>query len=199
MQKNNRREHIISVCFDLLLKNGYDGVSITDIQHATGMSRGLLYHYFGNKEALFFEAIKYHFVKLFKVDLELLKEADLEQMSIYLVEKYRKLMDETLKGASIINYDFLFYRAMQVNSELASIYEGIRADELSGWLIALRNSERRGELHSGLDIEKIANQFVYLTDGVWMRAVTPSVKIDIIKSLEDAFATLSKLIKKYDS
>lgn len=196
MYKNDTRELIVSSCFELLLAKGYDGVSITDIQKATGMARGLLYHYFGSKETLFSEAIKSHFTKLFSVNLEFLRESGVEQMSVYLVEKYRNLMNETLKGTSIIDYDFLFYRAMRDNEELASMYEGIRADELTGWIMVLRNSEKRGELYDGLDIEKIANQFVYLTDGVWMRAVTPSVKMDIIKSLEDAFATLSNLIKK---
>lgn len=196
MRKNDTRERIVSSCFELLLAKGYDGVSITDIQKATGMARGLLYHYFGNKETLFFEAIKSHFLKLFSINLELLKECGVEQMSVYLVEKYRKLMDETLKGTSILDYDFLFYRAMRANEELATIYTNIRADELTGWSMALRNSAERGELYDGLDMDKIAHQFVYLTDGVWMRAVTPSVKIDMIKSLEDAFATLSKLILK---
>lgn len=196
MYKNETKELIVSRCFDLLLEKGYDGVSITDIQKATGTARGLLYHYFGNKEALFFEAIRYHFLKFFSIDTERLKECGIEQMSVCLVEKYRKLIDENLHGFSIINYDFLFYRAMRANEELAVLYEGIRADELTAWKIALHNSEQRGELYEGLDLDKIADQFVYLTDGVWMRAVTPTVKIDIIYSLEDAFRTLQTLIKR---
>lgn len=190
------KERIIEKSFQLLLSKGYDGVSITDIQKATGISRGLLYHYFGNKEALFMEVTKQNFINLFDVDLELVKDYNVVQMADYIVDKYHEFINETLHDVSILNYDFLFYRALRENHELAVLFDKIRNVELSAWLLALNNSLNRGELRESVSTEKLAFQFIYLSDGVWLQAVTPSSNVDLIVSLKKAFETLLSLIQR---
>lgn len=190
------KERIIEKSFQLLLSKGYDGVSITDIQKATGISRGLLYHYFGNKEALFMEVTKQNFINLFDVDLELVKDYNVVQMADYIVDKYHEFINETLHDVSILNYDFLFYRALRENHELAVLFDKIRNVELSAWLLALNNSLNRGELRESVSTEKLAFQFIYLSDGVWLQAVTPSSNVDLIVSLKNAFETLLSLIQR---
>ena len=46
------REKILEKTFMLLIRKGYDSVSVSDIQKELGMSRGLLYCYFKNKSDL---------------------------------------------------------------------------------------------------------------------------------------------------
>lgn len=198
MQSTETKYKIIKKTFELLLLKGYDGVSISDLQKATGISRGLLYHYFGNKETLFIEVCKKHFLDLFQIDSKEIKLYDLAEMRKYIIKKYIKLTKETLKGVSIINYDFLFFRVMQESNELTVLYENVRNEELKAWRSALHNSERKGELRPNLNLDKIAEQIIYITDGIWLRAVTPSAekKIDLIKSLKEALKTLFSLIKQ---
>lgn len=188
------RDKIIDQTFDLLLLKGYDSVSISDIQHGLGISRGLLYHYFGSKEALFLEAVKRKFTNCFQIDFDQIRNYDLELMTDYIVMKYRTLDSEILKGRSILNYDFLYYRAMQQSDELTQIYNQIRWDEQLGWLIALENSKSNGKLRSGINLEKLALQYIYVTDGVWLSAVTPSLDIDLIISLKQALEAMNELI-----
>lgn len=196
MQHTDTKDKIIDASFELLLRKGYDGVSISDIQKTMNISRGLLYHYFGSKETLFLEAIKRHFITLFQIDLPTIENYRVDEMAEYIIQKYQKLIEETLKGVSIISYDFLFYRAMQESDEVTRLYEKARNDELKGWLIALSNSQNDRKLRHNLDLEQIAQQFVYTTDGVWMRAVTPSIEMDIAQSLREALETLCKLVKQ---
>lgn len=195
MQPSDTRSIIIQKSFELLLVKGFDGVSITDIQSHTGFSRGLLYHYFGNKEALFMEAIIYHFTEFFMVNLKETEHHGVEQLISHIISKYRKLTKETLRGTSIINYDFLFYRAMQQNSKLAKLMEQVRDDELKLWSAALENSLQRGEIREHINIKKLARQFLYATDGVWFAAVTPAAEIDLTTELDDTLTSLYSLIK----
>lgn len=196
LDTQDTREKIMQQSFDLLLRNGYDGVSISDIQGELGISRGLLYHYFKDKMSLFLEVIKSHFFTAFLINLNLVSQYTVEEMISYIVEKYQQLMAEVLQGVPIINYDFLIYRAMQENSELVLLYKKMKETELSAWKIVLANSARRGELREGLDNELLAEQFIHIMDGVWLWAATPSVEIDLIKTLRESLTLLSSLIRK---
>ena len=66
------RERILETTFMLLIKNGYDSVSVTDIQKELGISRGLLYCYFKNKSDLIIAACMQYFFDgyLTTIDLE---------------------------------------------------------------------------------------------------------------------------------
>lgn len=186
------RDKIIEKTFTLLIHNGYDGVSISDIQSYVGISRGLLYHYFGNKDALLIEATKHHLTTHFPVRLEIMSKLTVQQAIEYVVDLYDKLTT----NVSIINYDFLLYRAMQESVEIAEIYKEIRKEEVEGWRLVLSNSIKAGDIRDDLDVVKIAAQFIYLSDGVWLRAVTPLTEINLIEALKETLETFYTLLKK---
>lgn len=50
---SRRREEITQVASQLFIQFGYDNVRITDIAEKIGISQGLLYRYFSDKEGLF--------------------------------------------------------------------------------------------------------------------------------------------------
>lgn len=51
-------ERILQTAFEMFGRYGYDGVSIDHISKACGLSKGALYWYYRNKEALFVECLK---------------------------------------------------------------------------------------------------------------------------------------------
>lgn len=57
-QKEKRKLEIIIASIDVFVAKGYTGTKIQDIASAAGMSVGLLFHYFKNKEELFNELTK---------------------------------------------------------------------------------------------------------------------------------------------
>lgn len=201
MQATDTKEMILEKTFQLLLQKGYDGVSISDIQKATKMSRGILYHYFGSKESLFVEVTQKYFVNLFRIDLLQIQEFGVPEMIVYITEKYTNICTNTLgetpgnKQSSIMNYDFLFYRVMQENEDFARKYMQIRDDEIRSWEIVLTNSSKRGELRRNVDISKMAKYFIYLMDGVWMNAVnqnqTNTLIGDFCEVLQDFYLLLT--------
>ena len=58
-QREKRRKEILRAGLDLFISKGYAATKIKDIAEAVGMSVGLLFHYFGSKEALYEELIRY--------------------------------------------------------------------------------------------------------------------------------------------
>ncbi len=55
---NNTCDKIVKNALILFNEKGYDGASISDIASATGVSKGIMYHYFKNKDALYLYCVK---------------------------------------------------------------------------------------------------------------------------------------------
>jgi len=53
------REWVLEQAARLFNERGFSGVSLTDLMEATGLEKGGLYHHFGSKEELAFEAFTY--------------------------------------------------------------------------------------------------------------------------------------------
>ena len=55
---SERRRQIINAAVKLFSKQGYFGTSVQQIAHEAGVSTGLIYQYFGDKEDIFFLTLK---------------------------------------------------------------------------------------------------------------------------------------------
>ncbi len=51
--RDERREQILAAAAQVFARNGYVGTRIDGIAAAAGISKGLIYHYFGSKEEIF--------------------------------------------------------------------------------------------------------------------------------------------------
>ncbi len=195
------KDTILKKTFQLLLQKGYDAVSISDIQKATGLSRGILYHYFGNKEALFVEVTREYFMNWFYIDLREIADFDVEAMIARMESMYRDIFIkswlefEQADGISIRNYDFLFYRVMQENKEFEREYMRARETELEAWKIVLRNARRAGKLREGVDPDRTARYFIYLLDGIWLNAVNECDVRRLVSDMKEVIYNFYQLIK----
>lgn len=69
--KEKRREEIVSSALELFASKGYSATKINHIAHKTGMSQGLLYHYFPSKAHIYVEIIRLAFSRLNEACLSL--------------------------------------------------------------------------------------------------------------------------------
>lgn len=191
----------MSEVFKLLLVKGYDGVSITDIQHATGLSRGLLYHYFGNKEKMFVEVTIYYCLKMFEFDIEEAKRFNLEEMIDSAVERFGDILKISLKnfpsgdGVTIKDFDFLFYQVIQHSEEFCRQYNRLREDELMVWNHVIRNSKVWGDIRADIDDQKCASYFMFLMDGVWMNTVNNNTPEILVSTLRETLVDYWNLLR----
>ncbi|MBK9357146.1 MAG: TetR/AcrR family transcriptional regulator [Bacteroidales bacterium] len=111
--KDERREQILSGALSLFASKGLSATRISDISARTGMSQGLVYHYFPSKEAIF--------VKLISDALEKMNEAamNLEQMEIPAEMKVRLVVKGLLEGLihSPATSDYYFLMTQTALSE----------------------------------------------------------------------------------
>ncbi len=55
---DERRDQLLDIGLDLFTQQSYDAVSIDHIAEAAGVSKGLLYHYFGSKRGLYVACVR---------------------------------------------------------------------------------------------------------------------------------------------
>ena len=90
----DRREYIIHKAMELYALEGYQNVSITDLQNALDMGRGTLYYYFKDQDELFRTCMETFFLEpkqraLNSVGEDVTFEQMIKTMMTYLVETIR--------------------------------------------------------------------------------------------------------------
>ncbi|MXP76568.1 TetR family transcriptional regulator [Lachnospiraceae bacterium WCA-9-b2] len=59
MEKGDeRKKQLLRVALDVFIEKGYYGTSTREIARQAGVSSGLLFHYFSNKDSIYLELIK---------------------------------------------------------------------------------------------------------------------------------------------
>ncbi len=103
--KDERREQILSAALMLFSSKGLSATRITDISAKTGISQGLIYHYFKSKEEIFIWLIGNAIEKINEAAL------NLEKLPVPAKEKLTSAIDGLLKGidenSETANYYFL--------------------------------------------------------------------------------------------
>ncbi len=97
----NRKKAIVQAAMQLFAENGFSGVSISRIAKKAGVSKGLLYNYFANKEALVQEIVIEGFRQMLdNLDFDFQKELTRERF-IELVEKNFRMLREEISYWSL--------------------------------------------------------------------------------------------------
>ncbi len=55
---DERKKQLLQVALDVFIEKGYYGTSTREIARRAGVSSGLLFHYFNNKESIYLELVK---------------------------------------------------------------------------------------------------------------------------------------------
>jgi AcrR family transcriptional regulator len=124
--KDERRERILAGALNLFATKGLSATRISDISSKTGMSQGLVYHYFLSKEAIF--------IRLIGDALEKMNEAamNLEKMEVPAEMKVRLAVQGLLEGLNqsptASDYYFLMTQTALSDSFPAEAREMIRRE-----------------------------------------------------------------------
>ena len=172
MEVQDKRDFIIRKCYKLLLLKGFDGVSISDIKTECGVARGLLYHYFGSKEELFYEVVSSIILPQFIIEESCVCNLNLRDTLTYICNQYHQIcLVDGLEGVSLLNYDFLIYRTTQESCEIRDQYDHIRKQEQTVILNAIERSIASGDMRADVNRAELAQLITSLLDGAWFNSL----------------------------
>ena len=165
----DRKELIIYKALELYLINGYENVSITDLQSALDMGRGTMYYHFKNKDEIYVEIVNRFFLRPKQEMLRLKEDIRVPDM-IEALLRYFKFLEESLmeleqRNINSSNVIMLLYSAYHRFPELYRRAHRLYATEQSMWLRAIRNSMIDGDVRRDLPLEETAALFTQIKDG----------------------------------
>ena len=165
----DRKELIIYKALELYLINGYENVSITDLQSALDMGRGTMYYHFKNKDEIYVEIVNRFYLRPKQEMLRLKEDIRVPDM-IEALLRYFKFLEESLmeleqRNINTSNVIMLLYSAYHRFPELYRRAHRLYATEQSMWLRAIRNSMIDGDVRRDLPLEETAALFTQIKDG----------------------------------
>lgn len=102
-EKQAVRERLLQAALDIFNEKGYAATSVREIVEAAGVTKPVLYYYFGSKEGIYMELFKEPFALLEKMLNETVHEALSAQERIYrLFDSIFILFIENLKTARLM-------------------------------------------------------------------------------------------------
>lgn len=154
--KEARREQILAGAQRAFARHGYEGATVARLEEETGLSRGAIFNYYENKEAIFVELVRRssdRFVEIwledgFRALLEAIAHEDPEWLSVQVEAARRVRTDERFR------------------EQIARLAEDVREQRES------RLARLRGVTRDDVPIEVIAQFLGTLANGVAFARVT---------------------------
>lgn len=172
MNKNNRKEHLYAVVFKLFLMKRYDAVSITDIEKASGMTRGAIVYYGKDKKGLFHDVLRHYLVDSQNLDFKLGRR-EFKSLSDF-IEEYVRSCQETMNRFHQIDvtiengsraYMALILQVCDYFPDLHEQYLENRNKELLKWIEIIQMAIGNKEVRSDIDVITTAKIFMSIFYG----------------------------------
>lgn len=142
---DKRKKQLLQVALDVFIEKGYYGTSTREIARRAGISSGLLFHYFSNKESIYLELVKIG-IKEMKVDIETAMEAPCRYL-FQTIKNISGLLESNPSSGKM----FVFMDNVQHTSankkEIVLLLEA--ADIYKQWIPVIAEGQRRGEFRAG--------------------------------------------------
>jgi AcrR family transcriptional regulator len=164
------KEIILKTALDMFMYNNYEAVTINSIIHASGLTKGAIYHYFVSKEDLFKAVVdKYMLENRADTTVEFLSLKDFIQYSIDIMKgRMTKLILEnpTTHHEVPINYLSLMVDAFRHYPNYAKIGTLFIKSQKQRWEIVINKAIEKGEIRKDIDVEVTIANFLNLGSGI---------------------------------
>ena len=182
--KMYKREEVLDRAMKLFWQRGYEGASLQQLEHATGINRYGIYDSFGSKHALFLEALD-HYLDTFVRDLfGVLEQAGIEQFFATFAELARS--DKGKWGCFVCDSA----------TELAPHDEEVaaRVARYTAWLNsafrhAVARAQEKGEIDASRPADALAQSLTVSTLGLFVYAKSPVSREQVAQACREV-ATL---------
>ena len=163
----NKKEIITEVAFLLALKNGFNNVSIKEIQEATGFSAGSIYYYFKDKDEILLHMLKFYLSDNFYHYRDAIRNSNeyfiekLEDIFYYLVGFNKKEFNSSHSSSKsqIVDhreYFGLFSSIFHQHPETRSIFYELHAKSFEFYHELAQEAIDNNEIKENIDVKTLA-------------------------------------------
>ena len=187
MSRKSHKRELFRVAFKMFILKSFDGVSIPDIEKATGFTRGTIFHYADTKLDLFRQVVEYYVLERQDIDrkIQVADDCTLRQF----IDTYAKGVERTMEALhEIIGMDVPMRDCSRAYLNMTSQVSVLLPEVHKAFLNAMAKEER-------LWMEVIARG---VENGELRNDVQPAILAKIMMSLFYGRAFQDSLIDGMD-
>ena len=192
IMRKSHKEELFSAAFRLFILHGYDGVSFSDIEKATGMSRGAIFHYVNTKQELFRQVVEMFVIDKQSIDMKIKygKDPSLREfISAYAqgvkrtMKEVRQIIGEDVSmAAGSRAYLNIIQQVATLVPDLFRLYQQCMDREQQVWQQVITRAIERKEIQPEIDVELLAQTFIALFYGrAYRDSLSNGLDADLLK------------------
>jgi len=193
----NTRNYIIEKAYELFLNKSYEGVSISDISEAVGMTKGALYHHFTSKEDLF-KAVIDRYLVFPNVEVDTSKTPLHQFNQIVVDEIHRMLRNMFAPGISFmpIHYITMIADALRHYPGFKDDKERYIEEKTTQIRLIIDNAIKNNEIRNDINTDTLARLYLSIAMGLAGNLIIKNYSVDeSIALLRDQINQLYQLLK----
>lgn len=201
--RKGKKEILYRAAFKLFISRQFEGVSLSDIEKESGLTKGAIYYYASSKKELFRNVVEYYIIE--KQDISnkvcLSNVADFKgfvdsyiQGIIRTMDSFSFVTDELSHTNPTKAYISLILQIAQYFPDLNDKYSVSRNNEIGLWCAMLQKAIENGEIRDDIDLLSTAKQFMTIFYGqAFLDALFTGLNISV---LSEQLHNLYNLLKK---
>lgn len=165
-KKKNNKEIIAEVAFLLALKNGFNNVSIKEIQEASGFSAGSIYYYFKDKDEILLHMVNFYLMDNFYEYKEAIRKSNdpfiekIESIFYYLVGFNKKefISPHSSNMPELNNREYfgLFSSIFHQHPETRPIFHKLHNESYEFYQALVQEAIKNKEINENIDVKTFA-------------------------------------------
>ncbi|NDV58221.1 TetR/AcrR family transcriptional regulator [Bacteroides sp. 519] len=191
------KKQILQTALKLFLKNSYKEVSLRDIVNEVGLTKGAFYHYYGSKDELFEEVVKYFYNNAIIANYSKFPKLSLKEFYKHYLNVLQEPddFDEIEENGGMNIFIFLSDAAKRI-PDFLEIHMAQRKKERWAWAEIIETAKRNKEIKTNIKNEELANLFLKISDGIVMdQAISKEDNTMLLKEMERDWDNLYSLLK----
>ena len=192
IMRKSHKEELFNATFRLFILHGYDGVSLGDIEKATGMSRGAIFHYADSKLDLFRRVVEQYVLDRQSIDTKIRvgKDPSLREFIDAYIDGVKRTMTELMmlmgEGVTLVECSRAYLGIIQQTAvlfpDLSERQQQTITREQQVWQQVISRAVERGEVQPDIDMELMAQTFIALFYGrAYRDSLTNGLDADLLK------------------
>lgn len=146
---NETVQTILAEALQLFAERGFDGVSVSDVAKAAGVSKANIFHHFGNKQTLYMEVLKSSLNEFSQLTEYLQPQrAPIEQRLQHFLQAQAAHLKQHQQSAQVVLRELLENRS-EVTQQLAEQTTDAQFRQL---LALLQEGQQTGEIRAEVDL-----------------------------------------------
>jgi len=165
--KSFNKEHVLEAAMKVFWKQGFDGTSMKDLELATQLTPGSIYHEFGSKEGMFEHALDFYVdkVMLGRVNQYLVECDDpIQSIHDFIISSFKDVPSD-IRGDACLLVNTATELGKTRPAISVIIKRGFRLIEKSVYE-QLQSAQVSGQIREELDCKAGARQLVFLMSGL---------------------------------